>query len=429
MNTPTAQIAAKTSRAGAKPTAVRRPFDVLTLRGDFPILETEVRGKPLVYLDNAATSQKPNAVIAAISRYYSHQNANIHRGVYKLSADATAAYEDARAKIATFIDAPSPTEIVFVRGCTEGINLVANSWGSANLRPGDEILLSEMEHHSNIVPWQLAAQRTGAIIRVIPFADNGELNLEQFTALLCDRTRLLAITHVSNAMGTINPVKRMTELAHKAGALVLVDAAQSIPHLTVSVKNIGCDFLTFSGHKMCGPTGSGAVWAKKALWDAMPPYQGGGDMISTVTFEKSTWNEVPHKFEAGTPDICGVIALGAAVDYLSAIGMEQIAQAEHDLLTYAESRLSAIDGLRIVGTAAQKAAVISFTMQGIHPHDIGTIVDGEGIAIRTGHHCCQPVMDHYGIPATARASLAFYNTRDDINRLAAALEKVKEVFA
>ena len=429
MNTPTAQIAAKTSRAGAKPTAVRRPFDVLTLRGDFPILQTQVRGKPLVYLDNAATSQKPNAVIAAISRYYSHQNANIHRGVYKLSADATAAYEDARAKIATFIDAPSPTEIVFVRGCTEGINLVANSWGSANLRPGDEILLSEMEHHSNIVPWQLAAQRTGAIIRVIPFADNGELNLEQFTALLCDRTRLLAITHVSNAMGTINPVKRMTELAHKAGALVLVDAAQSIPHLTVSVKNIGCDFLTFSGHKMCGPTGSGAVWAKKALWDAMPPYQGGGDMISTVTFEKSTWNEVPHKFEAGTPDICGVIALGAAVDYLSAIGMEQIAQAEHDLLTYAANKLGAIDGLRIVGTAAQKAAVISFTMQGIHPHDIGTIVDGEGIAIRNGHHCCPPVMDHYGIPATSRASLAFYNTRDDINRLAAALEKVKEVFA
>lgn len=429
MNTPTAQIAANSARNELKPAAARRPFDAMALRGDFPILQTQVRGKPLVYLDNAATSQKPNAVIAAISRYYSHQNANIHRGVYKLSADATAAYESARAKIATFIDASSPAEIVFVRGCTEGINLVASSWGSANLRPGDEILLSEMEHHSNIVPWQLAAQRTGAVIRVIPIADNGKLNMEQFAALLSDRTRLLAITHVSNALGTINPVKQMTDLAHKAGALVLVDAAQSIPHLPVSAKDIGCDFLAFSGHKMFGPTGSGAVWAKKSLWEAMPPYQGGGDMISTVTFEKSTWNEVPHKFEAGTPDICGAIALGAAVDYLSAIGMEQIAQAEHDLLTYAESRLSAIDGLRIVGTAAQKAAVISFTMQGIHPHDIGTIVDGEGIAIRTGHHCCQPVMDHYGIPATARASLAFYNTRDDINRLAAALEKVKEVFA
>ena len=338
MNMPTAQIAANSSRHGPKSIAPRRPFDVLKIRGDFPILQTQVRGKPLVYLDNAATSQKPDAVIAAISRYYSHQNANIHRGVYKLSADATAAYEDARAKIASFIDASSPAEIVFVRGCTEGINLLASSWGSANLRPGDEILLSEMEHHSNIVPWQLAAQRTGATIRVIPFADNGELNMEQFASLLSDRTRLLAITHVSNAMGTINPVKQMTELAHNAGALVLVDAAQSIPHLPVSIRDIGCDFLTFSGHKMFGPTGTGAVWAKKALWDAMPPYQGGGDMIRTVTFEKSTWNEVPHKFEAGTPDIGGAIALGAAVDYISAIGMEQIAQAEHELLTYAENR-------------------------------------------------------------------------------------------
>ena len=430
MNRPVIENSASAAAAPRRsPPSANSVFDMSLLRRDFPILQTQVRGKPLVYLDNAATSQKPNAVIAAITRYYSHQNANIHRGVYKLSAEATTAYENAREKIARFIDAPAAEEIVFVRGCTEGINLVAHSWGLGNLRAGDEILLSGMEHHSNIVPWQLAAERTGAKIIPVPFKQNGELDMGRLAELLSSRTRIVAITHISNALGTINPIQQITAMAHEHGALVLVDAAQSVPHMAISARRIGCDFMAFSGHKMFGPTGIGAVWARKSLWDAMPPYQSGGDMIRTVTFEKSTWNQVPHKFEAGTPDICGAIALGAAVDYLTAVGMENIESAEQDLLAYAQQKLLSIDGLSIVGTAAQKAAVVSFTMKGIHPHDIGTIVDEEGVAIRTGHHCCQPVMDFYGIPATARASLAFYNTREDIDRLAAALEKVKEVFA
>ncbi len=412
-------------RKSVKPEA----FDVAAIRNDFPLLQTQSHGKPLAYLDNAATSQKPQAVIAATARYYTNYNANIHRGVYKLSADATAAYEGAREKISQFINAPSAKEIVFVRGATEAVNLVAATWGMDNIHSGDEIILSEMEHHSNIVPWQLLAQRTGAILKVIPITDTGELSLEHYQSLLSDRTRLVALTHVSNALGTINPVERIVAAAHARGIPSLIDGAQSIPHLAIDVQKIGCDFFVFSGHKLCAPTGIGALWAKHDLLEKMPPYQGGGDMISTVSFAGSTWNEVPHKFEAGTPHIAGAIGLGVAIDYLTGIGMDTIARYEHELLTYATEKLEKISGLRIIGTAPEKAAVISFVMDNIHPHDIGTIVDGEGVAIRTGHHCCQPLMDRYNIPATARASLAFYNTREDIDRLAAAIEKVKEVFA
>ncbi len=404
-------------------------FNPAALRADFPLLQTTVHGQPLVYLDNAATSQKPQAVLAALLRYYSNLNANIHRGIYQLSAAATAAYENAREKAAQFIQAPSAREIVFVRGSTEAINLVAASWGPAHVQAGDEIILSEMEHHSNIVPWQLLAQRTGARLRVLPITDAGELRLDELENLFTPRTRLLAITHISNALGTVNPVKQIVSLAHARGVPVLVDGAQSAPHLPVNVRDIDCDFFVFSGHKMCGPTGIGVLWARGEILQAMEPYQGGGDMISSVTFEKSTWNETPHKFEAGTPNIAGAIGLGAAIDYLTGIGMEQIERYEHELLAYTREKLSAIGSLRLIGTAKDRAAVLSFVMDGVHPHDIGAIVDGEGVAIRTGHHCCQPVMDHFHIPATARVSLAFYNTRQDIDRLAAAIEKVKEVFA
>ncbi|MGC9258469.1 MAG: cysteine desulfurase [Phycisphaerae bacterium] len=403
-------------------------LDIAAIRADFPLLQTQCRGQPLVYLDNAATSQKPQAVIAAMTRYYTDGNANIHRGVYKLSEDATAAYEGAREKIARFINAPSAREIVFVRGATEAINLVAATWGVENIRSGDEIILSEMEHHSNIVPWQLLAQRTGAVIKVIPISDAGELLMDQYQKLLSDRTRLVAVTYVSNVMGTINPIERIVTAAHARGIPVLIDGAQSISHLATDVQTIGCDFFVISGHKMCGPTGIGVLWAKGELLEKMPPYQGGGDMISTVSFAGSTWNEVPHKFEAGTPHIAGAIGLGVAVDYLCAIGMDVITRYEDELLIYATKKLSLMPGVRIIGTAPRKAAVISFVMDDIHPHDIGTIMDGEGVAIRTGHHCCQPVMDHFHIPATARASLAFYNTRADIDRLVAAITKVKEVF-
>ena len=403
-------------------------FDVGVIRADFPLLQTQSHGKPLTYLDNAATSQKPQAVIAATARYYTNYNSNIHRGVYQLSVDATAAYEAAREKVARFINAPSAKEIVFLRGATEAINLVAATWGMENIRGGDEIILSEMEHHSNIVPWQLLARRTGAILKIIPISDSGELLLDHYHGLLSDRTRLVAITHVSNAMGTINPIEHIVSIAHGRGIPVLVDGAQSIAHLAIDVQKLGCDFFVFSGHKMCAPTGIGALWAKYDLLEKMPPYQGGGDMISSVSFAGSTWNEVPHKFEAGTPHIAGAIGLGVAIDYLNGIGMDAIARYEHDLLMYATEKLEKISGLRIIGTAPEKAAVISFVMENIHPHDIGTIVDGAGVAIRTGHHCCQPLMDRYNIPATARASLAFYNTHEDIDRLVAAIEKVKEVF-
>jgi len=367
-------------------------------------------------------------VIAAMTRYYTNQNANIHRGVYKLSVDATDAYEAVREKVTNFIHTGQPHEIVFVRGTTEAINLVATSWGGQNVKAGDEIILSELEHHSNIVPWQLLAQRTGAKIRVIPMTDAGELRLDEYEKLLNDRTRLVGITYISNALGTINPVEQITALAHQHGAKVLVDGAQAVPHIPVNVTEIDCDFFAFSGHKVCGPTGVGVLWARQELLESMPPYQGGGDMISSVTFEESTWNAVPYKFEAGTPNIAGVVGLGAAIDYLAGIGMDKIAAYEHDLMGYALEKIAAIKGVRIVGSAKPKAAVISFVMEGVHPHDIGTILDGEGVAIRTGHHCCQPVMDRLNIPATARASLAFYNNREDIDRLAAAIEKVREVF-
>ncbi len=403
-------------------------LDIAAIRADFPLLQTQCRGQPLVYLDNAATTQKPQSVIAAMTRYYTNDNANIHRGVYKLSEDATAAYEGARENIARFIHAPSAGEIVFVRGATEAINLVAATWGMENIHSGDEIILSEMEHHSNIVPWQLLARRTGAILKVIPFSDTGELLMDHYQQLLSERTRLVAITHVSNVMGTINPIERIVAAAKARGIPVLIDGAQSISHLAIDVQSIGCDYFVISGHKMYGPTGIGALWARRELLENMPPYQGGGDMISTVSFAGSTWNEVPHKFEAGTPHIAGAIGLGVAVDYLRTIGMEAITRYEEQLLTYATDVLTPIAGVRIIGTAPHKAAVISFIMDDIHPHDIGTVLDGQGVAIRTGHHCCQPVMDHFHIPATARASLAFYNTREDIDRLAAALVKVKEVF-
>ncbi len=403
-------------------------FNPAAIRADFPLLETTAHGKPLVYLDNAATSQKPQAVLAALVRYYSNLNANIHRGIYQLSAAATAAYENAREKAAQFIHAPSAREIVFVRGSTEAINLAAASWGQGHVHAGDEIILSEMEHHSNIVPWQLLARRTGARLRVLPITDAGELRLDELENLFTPRTRLLAITHISNALGTVNPIREIVSQAHARGVPVLVDGAQSAPHIPVNVRDIDCDFFVFSGHKICGPTGIGALWARREILDAMEPYQGGGDMISSVTFEKSTWNETPYKFEAGTPNIAGAIGLGVAIDYLTGIGMDQIERYERELLAYAREKLSAIDSLRIIGTAKDRAAVISFVMDGVHPHDIGAIVDGEGVAIRTGHHCCQPVMDHFHIPATARMSLAFYNNRQDIDRLAAAIEKVKEVF-
>jgi len=405
-----------------------RIFDPSAIRADFPLLQTQSHGHSLVYLDNAATSQKPQAVIAAMTRYYTNQNANIHRGVYKLSVDATDAYEAVREKVTNFIHTGQPHEIVFVRGTTEAINLVATSWGGQNVKAGDEIILSELEHHSNIVPWQLLAQRTGAKIRVIPMTDAGELRLDEYEKLLNDRTRLVGITYISNALGTINPVEQITALAHQHGAKVLVDGAQAVPHIPVNVTEIDCDFFAFSGHKVCGPTGVGVLWARQELLESMPPYQGGGDMISSVTFEESTWNAVPYKFEAGTPNIAGVVGLGAAIDYLAGIGMDKIAAYEHDLMGYALEKIAAIKGVRIVGSAKPKAAVISFVMEGVHPHDIGTILDGEGVAIRTGHHCCQPVMDRLNIPATARASLAFYNNREDIDRLAAAIEKVREVF-
>jgi cysteine desulfurase/selenocysteine lyase len=402
------------------------PWTSADVRVDFPILTSAER--PVIYLDNAATSQKPDAVIAATTRYYKTMNANIHRGVYRLSVEATDAYESARAGIAAFIGAGNPREVVFTRGCTEAINLVAMTWGLQNLKPGSTIVLTQMEHHSNIVPWQLVAARTGAKIVVTPVSNDGELDIGAFERLVANGAALVAVTHISNVLGTINPVQDMARIAHRHGALILVDGAQSVAHMPVHVGELGCDFFTFSGHKMCGPTGIGALWARGELLDAMPPYQGGGDMISTVSFEGSTWNMVPHKFEAGTPDIAGAIGLGAAVDYLKRLEMPRIATTEADLLTYAEKAMLTIPGLRLIGQARHKASVISFMLDGIHPHDIGTILDQEHVAIRTGHHCCQPLMDFYHIPATARASLAFYNTQADIDALISGLRRVIEVF-
>ncbi|HMA42427.1 MAG TPA: cysteine desulfurase [Gemmatimonadales bacterium] len=404
-------------------------FDPARLRADFPILATTAHGKPLVYLDNAATSQKPRAVIDRLERYYTTENANVHRGVYDLSERATAEYEKAREKARGFLNAASTREIVFVRGTTEGINLVASSWGRPRLQPGDEVLVSAMEHHSNIVPWQLVCEERGAVVRVIPMNRRGELLLEEYQGLLTDRTRIVAVAHVSNSLGTINPIADIVRLAHARDIPVLVDGAQAAPHLPIDVRALGADFYTVSGHKMFGPTGIGVLYGKAERLEAMPPYQGGGDMIRTVTFAKTTYADLPAKFEAGTPHIAGAIGLGAAIDYLGSLDREAVAAHERDLLAYATARLREMPGLQLVGTAAQKASVVSFVMEGIHPHDVGTIVDQEGVAIRTGHHCTQPVMDYFGVPATARASFALYNTRADVDALVAALRKVRKVFS
>lgn len=403
-------------------------LDVRKIREDFPILRRKVHGKPLVYLDNAATSQKPRRVVEALDHFYNSECANIHRGVHMLSERATKAYEQARIKLKQFLNAADTHEIIFVRGTTEAINLVAQTFGRQRVRAGDEIVISAMEHHSNIVPWQMLCGQQGAVLRVIPMNDAGELLLDEYEKLLTPRTRLVAVGHVSNALGTINPIQEMIAMAHGRGVPVLVDGAQAAPHLKVDVQALDCDFYAISGHKMLGPTGVGVLYGKLAHLEAMPPYQGGGDMIRTVTFEKTTYAPVPHKFEAGTPNISAGIGLGAAVDYLEKIGMENIARYEHELLDYGTSLLNRISGLRLVGTAREKAGVLSFVMEGIHPHDVGTILDQEGIAVRTGHHCAQPVMDRFGVPATTRASLAFYNTPGELDALAAGIEKVKEIF-
>ena len=407
---------------------IPHPYDVARVRDDFPILARKVRGKPLVYLDNAATTQKPNAVIDRVVRYYREENSNVHRGVHYLSEIATAAYEAARTTVKLALNARDEKEIVFTRGTTEAINLVVSSWGGTNVREGDEVLISAIEHHSNIVPWQLLCDAKGAKLRVIPVDDAGDLMLDEYEKLLTPRTRIVAIGHASNALGTINPIKRMIALAHANGSLVLIDGAQGVPHLRVDVGDLDCDFYAFSGHKVYAPTGIGALYGKQALLEAMPPYQGGGDMILSVSFEKTTYNALPYKFEAGTPNIEGVVGLAAALDYVESLGIDNIAAHEHDLLLYATESLRALPGLRIIGTAKEKASVVSFTLEGVHPHDIGTILDQEGIAIRTGHHCAQPLMMRFNVPATGRASFGLYNTRDEVDALVSGLRKVIEVF-
>jgi len=403
-------------------------FDVAAARRDFPILSRSVHGKPLVYLDNGATSQKPQAVIEALSRYYREENANIHRGVHFLSEQATAAYEEARQKIQAFINAAHKEEIIFVRGTTEAVNLVAQSYGRSALKAGDEIIISAMEHHSNIVPWQMLREQTGARLRVIPINHDGELVLDEYRRLLNDKTKIVSVTHVSNALGTVAPVHEIVTAAHERGIPVMLDGAQAVPHLKVDVQELGCDFYAFSGHKMFGPTGVGVLYGRRELLDKMPPYQGGGDMISLVTFEKTHYNVLPYKFEAGTPNIAGGIGLGAAVDYLQRLAWEQVVAHEEDLLAYATEKLAVIDGLRIIGTAKEKVGVLSFVFDKIHAHDVGTILDQEGVAVRAGHHCAMPVMQRFGVPATTRASFAFYNTRDEIDVLANALQSVLKVF-
>lgn len=406
-------------------------LDVSRIRADFPILAVKVHGKPLVYLDNAATSQKPQAVIDALTRYYTSQNANIHRGVHALSELATEGHEEARAKVQRFVNAADPSEIVFLRGTTEGINLVAQTYGRTRIGAGDEIIISALEHHSNIVPWQILCQQQGARLRVIPVNDSGELLLSEgeFEKLLGPKTKLVAIAHVSNALGTIVPLRQVVEMAHQRRVPVLVDGAQAAPHLEIDVQALDCDFYVLSGHKMYGPTGIGALYGKRELLDAMPPYQGGGDMISSVTFEKTLYNRLPFKFEAGTPDVSGAIGLGAAIDYITGIGLDRIAAHEHELLVYATQALSAIPGVRLIGTAKSKAAVISFVLENVHAHDVGTILDQEGIAIRTGHHCAQPLMERFGVAATSRASFALYNTKEEVDALVRGIYKVQEILA
>jgi cysteine desulfurase / selenocysteine lyase len=411
------------------PRAGAARFDVERVRGDFPILRQQVRGRPLVYLDNAATSQKPQAVIDAIRNYYERDNANIHRGVHFLSERATEEYERARRTARKFVNAAESREIIFTRGTTESINLVAQTYGRKHVAAGDEVLITAMEHHSNIVPWQILCEEKGARLCVAPINDRGELLVEEFEKLLGPRTKLVALPHVSNALGTVNPVAQLVELAHRSNAPVLVDGAQAAPHVSIDVQALGCDFYAFSGHKVYAPTGIGVLYGRAALLDAMPPYQGGGDMISSVTFEKTTYNKLPYKFEAGTPNVSGAIGLGAALDYVNALGIGEIAAHEEDLLAYGTAELSAVPDIQLIGTAPHKAGVISFVMNGIHPHDIGTILDQEGIAVRTGHHCAQPVMQRFGVPATVRASFALYNTKQEIDALARGIRKVREVFA
>ena len=410
-------------------TAGASTFDMESVRADFPLLSRSVHGKPLVYLDNAATTQKPRVVLEAIASYYTGINANVHRGVHELSERATEAYEAARGRVRKFFNAASTHEIVFTRNATEGINLVAQSFARPLLRPGDEVLISAMEHHSNIVPWQLVCEATGAKLAVAPIDDRGDLILEELDRRLTPRTRLLAITHMSNALGTITPVRDIVRMAHAKDVPVLVDASQAAYHMRVDVQDLGCDFLVATGHKLYGPTGIGVLYGREARLDAMPPFLGGGDMIASVAFERSTWNTLPYKFEAGTPHMAGAIGLHAALDYIDAVGFDRIAAHEASLLAAATGALTGIPGVRLIGTARNKGSIVSFVMDGVHPHDIGTIVDREGIAIRTGHHCAQPVMERFGVPATARASLAMYNTAAEVDALARALRKVREVFA
>jgi cysteine desulfurase/selenocysteine lyase len=411
------------------PSGARLGFDVYKVREDFPILKQQVHGKPLIYLDNAATTQKPQAVIDVLVRYYTSQNANVHRGLHVLSERATESYEQARGTVQRFLNAADPCEIVFVRGATEAINLVAQTYGRTHIGAGDEVIISTMEHHSNIVPWQILCEQQGANLRIIPINDDGELLLEEFEKLLGPKTKFVSVVHVSNALGTVNPVRKIVEMAHRWGVLVLVDGAQAAPHRLVNVGALDCDFYVFSGHKLYGPTGIGVLYGKEELLDSMPPYQGGGDMISSVTFEKTIYNRLPYKFEAGTPNVAGAIGLGAAIEYVTATGLDRIAAHEHDLLLYGTQALSSVPGLRLIGAAKEKAAVLSFVLDSIHPHDLGTILDQQGVAIRAGHHCAQPLMERFGVPATARASLAMYNTFEEIDALVAGLHKAKEVFA
>lgn len=403
-------------------------FDVDRIRADFPILDRQVGQYPLVYLDNAATTQKPNSVLDTLARYYVTSNANIHRGVHMLSEEATVAYEDARTKVQRLLNAAKPSEIIFTRNSTESINLVAQSYGRSNLRSDDEVLITHMEHHSNIVPWQLLCGQSGARLRVAPIDDSGTLQLDELERLIGPRTRLVSIVHLSNSLGTINPVRDIVEMAHRRGVPVLVDGSQAAYHMPVDVQVLDCDFYAFTGHKLYGPTGIGVLYGREALLEQMPPYQGGGDMIRSVTFENTTYADLPSKFEAGTPHIAGAIGLGSAVEYLLGIGFSGVQSHEADLLAYGTEAISEVKGLRLIGTAAKKASILSFVMEGIHPHDIGTIVDKEGVAIRTGHHCTQPVMERFGVPATARASIAMYNTRDEIDALVRSLEHVREMF-
>jgi cysteine desulfurase/selenocysteine lyase len=404
-------------------------LDVARIRADFPILHQEVRGRPLVYLDSAATTQKPQAVIDALVRYYTHDNANVHRGVHALSERATLAYEGARERVRRFINAREAKEIIFVRGCTEAINLVAQSYGRSKVGPGDEVLITAMEHHSDIVPWQMLCQQVGATLKVLPVDEHGELRLEQLESLLTARTRLLAVTHVSNALGTVNPVRDIIKRAHARGVPVLVDGAQATQHFRVDVQDLDCDFYAFSGHKMFGPTGIGVLYGKAAVLESMPPWQGGGDMILSVTMDKTVYNRLPYRLEAGTPDISGAVGLAAAMDYIESVGVEAIAAHDRELLEYGTRALESVPGVKLMGRARERSGVLSFVMEDVHAHDVGTILDREGVAIRAGHHCAQPLLSCFGVAATVRASLAMYNTREDIDALVRGLHKVREVFA